>query len=78
MILWPGLLKLQHTTRETLNNLSEKIETLDRRMTYLEASQPQLVTEAKAAASAASTMVAGALLADTVTRLTRVEANWKT
>jgi hypothetical protein len=37
-----------------------------------------LVTEAKAAASAASTMVAGALLADTVTRLTRVEANWKT
>jgi phage shock protein A len=67
------LFKLQVKTRESLDNLSEKIEQLERRMTYLEASQAQVITEAKAAASAASTAVAGAILSDTVTRLTRLE-----
>jgi hypothetical protein len=33
-----GLLKLQQETRETLNDISEKIEQLERRVTYLEAS----------------------------------------
>jgi len=67
------LFKLQNKMRETLDNLSEKIDQLDRRMTYLEANQSQVITEARAAASAASTMIAGSILSDTVTRLTRLE-----
>jgi len=67
------VLTLQERTQKALDILSKSVEQLERRVTYLEASQPQVVTEAKAAASAASTMVAGALLSDTVTRLTRLE-----
>ena len=42
-------------------------------MTYLEAHQDQLIGEAPAAASAASTAVAGGVISDVVTRLTRLE-----
>lgn len=42
-------------------------------MTHLEAGQGQLVTEAKAAAGAAATTVAGAVISDIVTRVTRIE-----
>lgn len=42
-------------------------------MVYLEASQDKLVGEALSAASAASTAVAGAVISDVVTRLTRLE-----
>jgi phage shock protein A len=67
------LFELQDKTRETLDDLAKKIEQLERRMTYLEASQSQVITEAKAAAAAASTVLAGGILSDTVTRLTRLE-----
>ena len=67
------LLELQRKTREALDLLTGKIEKLERRMTYLEATQSQIITEAKAAASAASTVVAGGILSDAVTRLTRLE-----
>jgi hypothetical protein len=42
-------------------------------MVYLEANQDKLVGEARSAASAASTVVAGAVISDVVTRLTRLE-----
>ena len=42
-------------------------------MVYLEANQDKLVGEARSAASAASTAVAGAVISDVVTRLTRLE-----
>jgi hypothetical protein len=42
-------------------------------MTQLEAGQGQLITEARAAAGAAATGLAGAVISDVVTRLTRAE-----
>ena len=42
-------------------------------MTHLEANQAQLIVEARAAASAASTAVTGGVISDVVTRLTRLE-----
>jgi hypothetical protein len=42
-------------------------------MTHLEANQRNLIVEARAAASAASTAVAGAVISEAVTRLTRLE-----
>ncbi len=42
-------------------------------MTRLESEQAGLVTEARSAATTAGTMVAGAVVPDAVTRLTRLE-----
>lgn len=42
-------------------------------MTHLEANQDMLVTEAKAAAGVAATGLAGSILSDAVTRITRLE-----
>jgi phage shock protein A len=67
------LFELQQQTRDALASLTSKIQQLDQRLTYLEASQTQVITEAKAAASAASTIVAGGVLSEVVTRLTRLE-----
>jgi hypothetical protein len=43
-------------------------------MLRLEAEQTQLVTEARSAATVASTVVAGGIISDAVTRITRLEA----
>ena len=42
-------------------------------MLRLESDQTQIITDARSAATAASTAVAGAVISDTVTRLTRLE-----
>lgn len=42
-------------------------------MTHLEAAQGQLVVEAKAAAGGAASAIAGAVISDIVTRVTRIE-----
>jgi hypothetical protein len=42
-------------------------------MTHLEAGQGQLVSEARAAAGIAATGLAGAVISDVVTRVTRLE-----
>jgi hypothetical protein len=42
-------------------------------MTRLEASQEQLITEAKAAAGVAATGLASSVISDVVTRITRIE-----
>ncbi|MCB8876427.1 hypothetical protein [Acidisoma silvae] len=42
-------------------------------MTHLEAGQGQLITEARGAAGAAATALAGSVISDVVTRVTRIE-----
>ena len=67
------LLALQRTTREALEIVNSRLRALEDRMVYLEANQDKLVGKARSAASAASTAVAGAVISDVVTRLTRLE-----
>jgi hypothetical protein len=42
-------------------------------MLRLESDQRQLITEARSAATTAATAIAGAIIADAVTRITRLE-----
>ena len=67
------LLALQGKTREALEAVDGRLRALEDRLTYMEANQGQLIVEARAAASAASTAVAGAVISDVVTRVTRIE-----
>ena len=67
------LLKLQTDIRGTLEIVDQRLKALEDRMLRLEAAQTQIITEARSAATAASTVVAGAVMSDTVTRLTRLE-----
>jgi hypothetical protein len=67
------ILALQTKTREALEAIEGRLRTLEDRMTHLEADQGQLVTAAKAAASAAAVGLAGSVISDIVTRVTRVE-----
>jgi len=67
------LLKFQGQTREVLEAVDRRLRALEDRMIHLEAGQTHLVTEARAASSAAASAVAGAMLSDVVTRLTRME-----
>ena len=72
------LLDLQRKTREALDGVESRLRRLEDRMTYLEANQTQVIVEARSAASAASSTVAGALISDLVTRLTRLEISAET
>jgi phage shock protein A len=67
------LLKLQAQTRTALQALEGRLRSLEDRMTRLEAGQSQLITEAKAAAGIAATGLAGSVISDVVTRITRIE-----
>src|SRR4051794_4882572 len=67
------LLELQTKTREALEKLDARLRAVEDRMTHLEASQEQLITEAKAAAGVAATGLADSMIYDVVTRLTRIE-----
>jgi hypothetical protein len=67
------LLALQSKTREALEVIDSRLRLLEDRMTHLEAHQGQLIGEARAAASTASTAVAAAVISDVVTRVTRLE-----
>jgi hypothetical protein len=67
------LFKQHSKTTSALDAVDLRLHALEDRMTRLEAGQGQLVTEAKAAAGAAATMVAGAVISDIVTRVTRIE-----
>ncbi len=59
--------------RESLQIVDERLKALEGRMIRLEAEQTQIITEARSAATAASTMVAGNVISDVVTRITRLE-----
>jgi vacuolar-type H+-ATPase subunit I/STV1 len=67
------LLELQTKTREALEKLDARLRAVEERMTRLEASQEQLITEAKAAAGVAATGLASSVISDVVTRITRIE-----
>ncbi|MGH9440432.1 MAG: hypothetical protein ACRD22_21870 [Terriglobia bacterium] len=67
------LLELQSKTRVALETIETRLRTLEDRMTHLEASQAQIITEAKAAAGSAATIVAGSVISDAVTRILRIE-----
>jgi phage shock protein A len=53
--------------------IDQRLKALEDRMLRLESEQTQIVTEARSAATAASTMLAGAVIAEAVTRITRLE-----
>jgi chromosome segregation ATPase len=67
------LLELNASTETALRKISKRLSHLENRMTNLEASQGQLIAEARAAAGAAATGLAASIVADIVTRVTRVE-----
>ena len=67
------LLAVQIKTERALEAVDSRLRTLEDRMTALEANQTHIVVEARSAASAAATTVAGAVLSDVVTRITRIE-----
>lgn len=67
------LLELQNKTRVALEAIEARLRGLEDRMTHLEAGQGQLITEAKAAAGVAATGLAGSVISDVVTRVTRIE-----
>jgi hypothetical protein len=78
------LLKLQAQTEEAFAAIEKRVDALEGglsirlravedRLTRLEADQTQVVSEAKSAATGAATMIAGAVISDAVTRVTRVE-----
>jgi hypothetical protein len=67
------LLELQRKTREALEKLDARLRAVEDRMTHLEAGQEQLITEAKAAAGVAATGLAGSVISEVVTRITRIE-----
>jgi len=68
-----ALLKLQSDTSNALEGVNSRLRALEGRMTHLEATQGQLVVEAKAAAGGAASAIAGAVISDIVTRVTRIE-----
>lgn len=67
------LLELQGRTGSALELIETRLRALEDRMMRLEAGREQLVTEAKAAAGVAATGLAGSVIADVVTRVTRIE-----
>ena len=64
------LLDLNRKVRESLEAVDHRLRAIEDRLMRLEAAQGQLVTEARSAAAAASTMVASNILSDVVTRIT--------
>jgi hypothetical protein len=67
------LLALDDKFDEALSALDQRLRGIEDRLTRLEAQHDRIVTEARSAATAASTMVAGGIIAEVVTRLTRAE-----
>jgi hypothetical protein len=67
------LFELHGKVRDSLKLIEERLRALEDRMIRLETEQAQIITEAKTAATAASTIIVGNVIADTVTRLTRLE-----
>jgi hypothetical protein len=68
-----GLFELQAKTTTALEAIDTRLRSLEDRMTRLAAAQGQLVTEARGAAGAAATALAGSIISDVVTRVTRIE-----
>nr|WP_294513008.1 hypothetical protein [uncultured Rhodopila sp.] len=67
------LYALQGKLKDGLVALDERLRQVEDRLTRLEAGQGHIVVEAKAAATGAATLIASAVIADAVTRVTRLE-----
>ena len=67
------LYRLHETVKATIMALDGRLRAVEDRLTRLEAEQGQIVSEAKSAATGAATMIASAVIADAVTRVTRIE-----
>jgi phage shock protein A len=67
------LFTLHGKVEDALLVIDQRLKMLEDRMLRLEGDQTQIVTEARSAATAASTTVAGAVISDAVTRITRLE-----
>jgi hypothetical protein len=68
-----GLLSLRKKTRESFEAIEFRPRGIEDRMPRWEAGQDQLVTSAKAATSVTAAGVAGSVISDVVTRVTRME-----
>lgn len=68
-----GLFELQTRTTAALEAIETRLRSLEDRMTHLEAGQSQIVVEARGAAASAATALAGSVISDVVTRVTRLE-----
>lgn len=67
------LFRLQKKVDLSLGIIEQRLRAIEDRLTRLEAEQHQIVTAAGAAATTAATSIAGAILSDVVTRVTRIE-----
>jgi hypothetical protein len=67
------LFKLQAKLGDSIVVVEQRLRAIEDRLLKMEADGPQLISEARSAASAAATAMSGAALNDVVTRLTRVE-----
>jgi hypothetical protein len=68
-----NLLEVQATTRAAVNGIETRLRLIEDRLTRLEAGQGPIISEARAAAGVAATGLASAMIADVVTRITRLE-----
>jgi hypothetical protein len=67
------LLTLHKKVETSLEVINERLRALEDRLVRMESGQTQFITEARSAATTAATMIAGAVIADVVTRVTRLE-----
>jgi hypothetical protein len=78
-VLWRAARKVEelftlHSKVEgSLQVIDERLKALEDRMLRLESDQTQIVIEARSAATATAAAVAGAVIADAVTRVTKLE-----
>ncbi len=69
------LFGLQAEVREALAIVGERLTAIEGRLTRVEAEEGRVLTEARSAATATSTMIASGVLSDTVSRITRLEGS---
>jgi hypothetical protein len=67
------LYALQSKLKDTLVGIDGRLRVIEDRLTRLESDSGQTIAEAKSAATAAATMIAGGVISDAVTRVTRME-----
>jgi hypothetical protein len=67
------LFEFQTQTREALQIINDRLKAVEDRLLRLESEQSQVITAAGAAATAAAAAVAGNVISDAVTRITRIE-----
>jgi len=67
------LLELHNKVQESLKVVDERLKALEHHLLRLESEKAQIITEARSAATAASTIISGGIVSDAVTRITRLE-----